>query len=160
MHRHKYNATITWTGNSGKGTVNYKAYERSHTIKIANKADILGSSDASFNGDKTKHNPEELLLASLSTCHMLWYLSLCAAARVVVLDYTDDASGTMLETEDGSGHFIEVTLRPKVTVAESSMVGRANELHEKANKMCFIANSVNFPVHHEPTCDFKQDDLR
>jgi organic hydroperoxide reductase OsmC/OhrA len=149
--QHIYNLTVKWTGNTGTGTSNYKAFERSHTIFVNNKVDLLGSSDPTFRGDKTKHNPEEFLVASLSTCHMLWYLHLCAEAGVILVDYVDNATGIMMETSDGGGHFTEVTLNPIVIVTENSMVERANELHKKANELCFIANSVNFPIYHKPT---------
>jgi len=149
---HQYSLTVKWTGNTGTGTSNYRQYERSHTISVDHKVDILASSDPAFRGDKTKHNPEDLLVASLSSCHMLWYLHLCADHGVIVLDYVDAATGIMQETADGGGHFTSVTLNPVVTVAEASMVEMANSLHEKANKLCFIANSCNFPVHHHPTC--------
>ena len=145
---HTYKATVRWTGNTGTGTDNYRSYERSHEITIDHKAIILCSSDQAFRGDKTKHNPEDLLLSSLSSCHMLWYLHLCADAGVVVLDYIDNATGTMVETSNGGGHFTEVTLHPTVTVAKESMIDKANELHQKANQFCFIAQSVNFPVKH------------
>ncbi|KPE50269.1 OsmC family protein [Chryseobacterium indologenes] len=147
---HHYKATIHWTGNKGTGTDNYRNYERSHTIEIENKSPIEGSSDPAFRGDKTKHNPEELFLSSLSSCHMLWYLHFCAEDGIIVTDYTDEATGIMTETPDGSGHFTSVTLHPTVTVAEESMIERAKELHHKANQFCFIANSVNFPVQHIP----------
>lgn len=147
---HHYKATIHWTGNKGTGTDNYRNYERSHTIEIENKSPIEGSSDPAFRGDKTKHNPEELFLSSLSSCHMLWYLHFCAEDGIIVTDYTDEATGIMTETPDGSGHFASVTLHPTVTVAEESMIERAKELHHKANQFCFIANSVNFPVQHIP----------
>jgi len=150
--QHNYNLTIKWTGNAGTGTSNYREYERNHTIIADHKPDILASSDPAFRGDKTRHNPEELLLASLSSCHMLSYLHLCAVSGVVVTDYVDNATGIMTETPDGGGHFSEVTLNPIVTVTENSMIQKANELHKKANELCFIANSVNFPVHHKPTC--------
>lgn len=149
--QHHYQATIEWTGNTGTGTDNYKSYERSHKIIIDNKMEIFGSSDPTFRGDKTKHNPEDLLISSLSACHLLWYLHLCSEAGVIVLDYNDNATGIMIETSDGSGHFIEVTLNPIVVVKESDMIDKANELHKKAHKLCFIANSVNFPVKHNPT---------
>ena len=153
--QHHYNATIVWTGNSGTGTDNYKSYERSHKIIIENKSDILCSSDPAFRGDKTKHNPEELLLSVVSSCHMLWYLHLCSEAGVVVLDYTDSATGIMDEGSNGNGRFTKVTLNPVVTVTENTMVDKANELHKKANELCFIANSVNFPVTHHPTAKIK-----
>ena len=150
--QHQYDTTITWTGNKGAGTAGYAGYERSHTLSVNNKTDILCSSDPAFRGDATKHNPEEFLLASLSSCHMLWYLHLCADAGVVVTAYTDNAKGIMEETEGGGGRFISVTLFPRVTVSDSSMIDKANALHEKANAFCFIANSCNFPVHHQPAC--------
>jgi organic hydroperoxide reductase OsmC/OhrA len=149
---HHYELTVKWTGNKGTGTSDYRAYERSHTVLVPNKADILCSSDPAFRGDPTRHNPEELFLASLSTCHMLWYLHLCAEAGVVVVDYTDGAKGVMTETEDGGGHFTEVTLHPLVVVSDASMIDKANALHHRANELCFIANSCNFPIHHEPVC--------
>lgn len=148
---HQYKLTTVWTGNSGRGTSTYRGYERSVTVIAENKADILCTSDTAFNSDKTKHNPEELLLASISSCHLLWYLHLCADAGVVVTDYRDNASGTMIETADGGGHFTEVTLYPQITVTDESMIEKGMDLHKAANKLCYIANSCNFPIHHKPT---------
>ena len=150
--QHHYNLTLKWTGNRGTGTSDYRAYDRSHTIILDNKVEISASSDPAFRGDKTKHNPEELLVAAISSCHMLSYLHLCAVAGVVVTNYVDHATGIMTETPNGGGHFTEVTLNPIVTVAENSMTEKANELHKKANELCFIANSVNFPVGHSASC--------
>jgi organic hydroperoxide reductase OsmC/OhrA len=148
--QHHYTATIEWTGKAGNGTKSYTSYERSHTIAIDNKVDIAGSSDPAFRGDSNKHNPEDLFLSSLSACHMLWYLHLCAQAGVVVVEYVDHATSIMEETSDGGGHFIYVTLNPIVVVTDKTMIDKANELHENANALCFIANSVNFPVKHKP----------
>lgn len=139
-----------WTGNTGTGTSNYKEFERSHTIKVNGKNDILGSSDPAFRGDKTKHNPEELLLASISSCHMLWYLHLCTVEGIIVTDYIDTATGIMTETANGGGKFTEVTLNPTVTITGILNIEMADELHKKANELCFVANSLNFPVHHNP----------
>jgi organic hydroperoxide reductase OsmC/OhrA len=150
QNQHRYTLTTTWVGNKGSGTSDYKSYERGHDIEIPGKATLNCSSDPQFRGDKTRQNPEELLVASLSGCHMLWYLHLCAVNGVIVLNYVDEASGTMQENKDGSGQFTEVVLRPVVTVKDKSMIEKANELHHEANKMCFIARSVNFPVNHEP----------
>lgn len=146
---HNYSLTIKWTGNTGKGTAGYAAFERSHTIIVDNKVDIAASSDPAFRGDSSKHNPEELLLASVSSCHMLWYLHLCAEAGIIVTDYVDNAAGIMAETQNGSGKFTEITLHPIVTIKEIVMKEKANDLHKKANEMCFIANSLNFPVQHK-----------
>lgn len=152
MKNHHYKVDIKWTGNSGKGTSNYTGYERSHTISTNEKDCIYGSSDPSFRGDKTKYNPEELFLASLSACHMLWFLHLCSDANIIVIDYADKATGMMQETKDGGGRFTEATLHPNVVVSDASMINKANELHHEANKLCYIANSCNFPIHHKPNC--------
>ncbi|MGI9582774.1 OsmC family protein [Chryseobacterium sp. RRHN12] len=157
MKTHHYKTTIQWTGNKGTGTSGYRAYERSHTISAENKPVIEGSSDPAFRGDSTKYNPEEMLLSSLSSCHMLWYLHFCSEAGIIVTEYTDEASGIMAETASGSGHFTEVTLHPRVTVTEASMTEKAEQLHHKANEYCFIANSVNFPVKHIPSVLVKSE---
>lgn len=150
--QHNYSLTVKWTGNTGTGTSNYKEFERSHSIFVGNKIEILGSSDTAFRGDKTKHNPEDLLLASISSCHMLWYLHLCAAEGIIVTDYVDNATGIMIETANGGGKFAQATLKPTVTITDILMTEKANELHKKANELCFVANSLNFPIHHKPTC--------
>ncbi|MEJ2615642.1 MAG: OsmC family protein [Ignavibacteriaceae bacterium] len=157
QREHLYNLTVEWIGNKGTGTSAYRAYERSHTISSENKDDILCSSDPVFRGDKTRYNPEELLVAALSSCHMLSYLHLCADAGIVVVNYVDNPSGIMIESQDGSGHFTEVTLHPVVTITDTSMTSKANELHKKANELCFIANSCNFKVQHIPTCKTTED---
>lgn len=147
---HHYKTTIQWTGNKGAGTSGYRDYERSHTISVENKPMIEGSSDPAFRGDKTKYNPEEMFLSSLSSCHMLWYLHFCSEAGIIVTEYVDHPTGIMEETSTGSGRFTEVTLHPTVTVKDKSMIEKAIELHHKANEFCFIANSVNFSVKHIP----------
>jgi organic hydroperoxide reductase OsmC/OhrA len=147
---HHYDVSVTWTGNRGTGTSGYRDFARDHEVTAPGLPPIPGSSDPSFRGDPTRWNPEQGLTASLSQCHMLWYLHLCAVAGVVVTDYTDDAQGTMAETEGGGGHFTQVVLRPRVTVTSPDMIETATALHEAANEKCFIANSVNFPIHHEP----------
>lgn len=151
MKQHHYRATVTWTGNQGTGTSGYKAYSRDHVISAEGKKDIEGSSDPSFRGDKSRYSPEDLLLDAISSCHMLWYLHLCAVNGVVVTNYVDHATATMTEENDGSGQFTEASLSPVVTVQHESMIEKANALHHEANKLCFIARSVNFPVHHHPT---------
>ena len=147
---HDYSVAVSWTGNRGSGTSGYREFDRDHTIAAAGPPEILGSADPAFRGDATRWNPEQLLVAALSECHMLWYLHLCADAGVVVTRYVDEARGTMAESRDG-GHFTNVTLAPTVTVRDADTIETARELHETAHKMCFIANSVNFPVGHEAT---------
>jgi organic hydroperoxide reductase OsmC/OhrA len=148
---HRYLVTVEWTGNTGSGTSDYRGYERRHEIcGNPGKPPIPGSSDAAFRGDPSRWNPEELLVASLSACHKLWYLHLCSEAGIAVLAYIDHAEGVMEESADGSGQFRHVTLRPTVTVARGADVAVACALHDQAHAKCFIANSVNFPVQHEP----------
>lgn len=147
---HLYRSTVSWTGNQSVGTLDYDAYSRDHNISMEGKPLIRGSSDPSFRGDKSRHSPEDLLVSSLSGCHMLWYLHLCAVNGVVVVDYTDEAVGEMSENNDGSGQFTKVTLHPRVTVTGPGMIEKARSLHGDAHRMCFIARSVNFPVFHIP----------
>lgn len=151
MKQHYYQATVMWTGNQGTGTSGYKAYSRDHIISAVGKKDIEGSSDPSFRGDKSRYSPEDLLLDAISSCHMLWYLHLCAVNGVIVTNYVDHATAVMNEERDGSGQFSEATLNPVVTVQHEVMIAKADALHHEANKLCFIARSVNFPVHHNPT---------
>ena len=148
---HHYRLEVSWTGNTGAGTADYRSYRRDHEVRAAGKPVLLGSSDPSFRGDPSRYNPEELLLASLSQCHMLWYLHLCAVGGVVVTGYDDHPEGTLREDDDGGGRFVGVVLRPSVEVSEASMVQAAGGLHDEAHRLCFIANSVNFPVTHEAT---------
>ena len=150
MKIHHYQSTITWTGNKGNGISDYLSYSRDHVISIPNKPDLLGSSDTVFGGDGTKHNPEDMLLASLSVCHMLWYLHLCSDAGINVMSYTDSPEGTMEEHQGSGGKFIEVILNPVITIEYPDKIDLAISLHEKAHACCFIANSVNFPVKHVP----------
>jgi len=153
MKQHFYHTNLLWTGNTGRGTESYRGYERSHTLAVDGKPSIECSSDPSFRGDRSKYNPEEMFVASLSSCHMLWFLHVCAQAGVIVLDYTDSAEGIMLESDDGNGRFKEVILHPKVRVQEKWMMEKMDALHEKAHHFCFIANSCNFPVRHEAICE-------
>lgn len=142
---------MDWTGNLGEGTRRYGGYARSHQLSAPGKPSIPGSSDPAFRGDPARYNPEELLVASLSACHMLWYLHLCADAGIVVTEYADHAAGTMVEQAGFGGHFTEVVLRPVVTVVPGTDLDSAAALHPRAHQLCFIANSVRFPVRCEPT---------
>lgn len=155
---HRYTVDITWTGNLGAGTAHYRAYSRNHEISLEGKtAAIPGSSDAPFRGDASRYNPEELFVASLSACHMLWYLHLCADAGIVVTGYRDCAEGFMRENPDGSGEFTRVVLRPQVVVADVSRSAEADALHDRAHDLCFLARSVNFPVEHQPRAGHLRD---
>ncbi|WP_345637002.1 OsmC family protein [Rugosimonospora acidiphila] len=148
---HSYELTVTWTGDRGSGTSGYRDYDRTNEVTAPGLPTLAGSSDPTFRGDRDRWNPEQLLVAALAQCHLLAYLHACVNAGVVVVGYTDTPLGQMVETPDGAGHFTEVLLRPQVTVADAAMAQRAAEAHETAHRLCFIANSVNFPVRHEPT---------
>ncbi|HCD51345.1 MAG TPA: peroxiredoxin [Balneolaceae bacterium] len=156
MTQHHYKATIEWTGNLGSGTSGYRDYERNHTIQAGNKPVIDCSSDPAFRGDPEKYNPEELFLASLSSCHMLWFLHLCSVEGIIITGYRDEPAGIMMEEKGGRGYFSEVILKPEVTVKEERMAEKLDSLHHKANKMCFIANSCNFEIKHEPKVNIQK----
>jgi organic hydroperoxide reductase OsmC/OhrA len=146
---------MTWTGNRGKGTETYRAYARDHVIHVAGKPDVPGSSDPAFFGDAARYNPEELFVAALSACHMLWYLHLCADAGISVLAYADDPEGVMAVAANGSGRFERVVRKPRVRIRAGADARLARSLHEKAHAMCFIANSVNCELGCEP--DIRND---
>ena len=148
-NQHHYHVDVEWTGNLGAGTQSYRGYERSHDIRIAGKPTLAGWAEAAFHGDASRHNPEDLLVAALSACHMMAYLHVATVAGVVVAAYADAAEGTM--SLDGiAGRFVEVVLHPQVTISADSDATKAEALHADAHHACFIANSVNFPVRCEP----------
>lgn len=149
--QHSYRLRARWTGDRGTGTSGYRDYDRSVTLEVEGKPALHASADVPFRGERGKWNPEDLLLASLSECHLLSYLYVCVKSDVVVVAYEDDATATLLEDGKGGGAFTEVVLRPRVTVATAAMKEAAEAGHAEANALCFIANSVNFPVRHEPT---------
>lgn len=146
---HRYELAMSWTGNRGTGTSGYRDYERSFNLEATGKPQLTGSADATFRGDRAKWNPEEMLLAALSSCHMLSYLHICADAGITVLSYSDAPTGSLELAPDGSGKFVSVILHPQVTVAPENDLDNARILHHLAHEKCFIANSVNFPV----TCE-------
>ena len=151
LGEHRYEVELEWRGDRGEGTSSYRAYGRQHVVRAAGKMhEIAGSSDRVFHGDRDRWNPEELLLTALSQCHMLSYLHVATNHGVIVRGYTDQPAGTMVEDGRGGGAFTEVTLRPRVEVADASMLEFAVALHAEASAKCFIAASVAFPVRHEP----------
>lgn len=152
LRTHHYSTNLTWTGNIGSGTATYTGYSRNHSIVSEGKPVIAASADPKFRGDHNHYNPEEMLVASLSSCHMLWFLHLCSEAGIIVIAYEDAAEGIMQEEDNGSGRFTEVVLHPVVTVKDTANTVLMNQLHEEAHKKCFIANSCNFPVRCEAVC--------
>ncbi|MGV8851000.1 MAG: OsmC family protein [Rhodoglobus sp.] len=146
---HNFEVRLEWSGNLGEGTTSYRGYSRHNEITAVGKPAIEGSSARVFHGDAERWNPEELLIGALSQCHMLSYLHVAVSRGIVVTAYHDEVSGTMKQTDNGGGHFTSVTLRPVVTISAGS-VDDALDAHTEANKKCFIAASVNFPVLHQP----------
>ena len=148
-NRHTYKSHLIWDGNRGDGTSTYAGYGRQHRILIDGKPDLRGSADPMFRGEADTHNPEDLFLAAVSSCHMLSYLALCARAAINVIDYRDEATGELVLDTRGGGRFEEITLRPIVTIANAADKDRALELHERAHELCFIASSCSVPIHHQ-----------
>ncbi|MCX6499729.1 MAG: OsmC family protein [Arthrobacter sp.] len=151
LDEHHYALTVRWTGNLGGGTTSYRGYSRDHDVEIPGLPVLKGSADPTFHGDAERYNPEQLLLAALSQCHMLSFLHVAVKHGVVVTAYEDRAEGVMRTNRDGSGQFESVTLKPRVTTAAAVTEELMDELHRGANAVCFIARSVNFPVRHEAT---------
>ncbi len=149
---HRYRATVRWTGDLGEGTREYRGYSRDHVVEIDGKPPILLTSGLSPRSDPGRHTPDDLLVAALASCHMLWYLHLCSEAGVVVTAYSDTAEGTLRLERGGGGRFTQATLRPHVVVRSGSLEV-ARQLHEEAHRKCFVANSVAFPVGCEPTIE-------
>ena len=152
---HHYNSHLIWDGNRGQGTSTYAAYGRNYRILIDGKPDLSGTADAAFRGEAGKHNPEDLFLAAISSCHMLSYLALCAREGISVVAYEDQATGLMKEDGRGGGRFEEVILHPAVTIADAKHADRATELHHRAHELCFIAASCSVPIHNQPTVTWK-----
>ena len=151
MKLHEYNTTIEWTGNNGTGTSAYTAYDRSYTIQSEGKPIIEGTADPAFRGDASKYNPEEMFLASIASCHMLWFLHLASSNDITVMSYTDQPVGMMIQNQDGSGQFENVILRPTIEIVQKEKSGMINALHHAASQNCFIARSLNFKVTYEST---------
>lgn len=146
---HTFKATVNWQLGNTETTLNPKSFSRNHVVTITNKKTPLEVSAAKpFRGDDTLYNPEDLLLSALASCHMMSYLYVCSQNNIDVLSYTDTAEAILDVEASGSGHFSKVTLKPVVTIKDASQLELAKTLHVKANSLCFIANSCNFPVEH------------
>ena len=148
---HAYTSHIVWTGNRGTGTQTYKGYDRTWDIAVPGKPVVHCSNDPLLGGDRTKLNPEDLLLSALSACHMLWYLHLAAEAAIEVTAYQDEPVGFGETDAQGAGRFLSAVLRPHVSLRHGANLAEARRLHARIPGLCFVARSVNFPVSHEPS---------
>lgn len=151
--KHEYKARLVWEGDPREGTATYAGYSRRFRVAIDGKPDLVGTADAAFRGEADKHNPEDLFLAAIAGCHMLSYLAICALKKVRVVGYEDQVTATLTVQPSGAGKFDEVTLHPRVRVAEAKDVELARQLHHKAHEMCFIANSCSVPIRHEASVE-------
>jgi len=149
MGEHDYTARVVWTGNRGQGTASYRAYGRCWNVETPGKPVIHCSNDPLLGGDPALHNPEDMLIAALSACHMLWYLHFSSNAGIAVQGYSDDPVAVGETDADGASRFLHATLRPEITVPAGTDLAKADALHHEIGKVCFIARSVNFPVRHE-----------
>lgn len=149
-HTHTYDLSLVWTGNRGTGTSGYRDYGRDHTVSVEGAGTLAGSADPTFRGDPRRWNPEQLLVAAIAQCHLLTYLHLCVQAGIVVVGYADEPHGEMVTEPSGAGQFRSVTLRPCVTISDAARIDEAVALHDRVGDYCFIARSVNFPIHHAP----------
>jgi organic hydroperoxide reductase OsmC/OhrA len=143
---HDFVARVEWTGNRGEGTQRYRGYDRTWDIATPGKPVTHCSNDPRLGGDPALPNPEDLLLASLAGCHMLWYLHLASSAGVVVTGYSDDPLGVGESAPDGTGRFVKAVLRPRIALAAGSDLAVADAIHQRIHAHCFIARSVAFPV--------------
>jgi organic hydroperoxide reductase OsmC/OhrA len=149
MKIHQYNTQIIWTGNTGKGTETLNGYRRDYVIEVEGKPEIPGTSEISVQSNKVRYNPEELLQAAVSSCHMLWYLYLCAQKGIIITEYVDKSRGTMESVDQGGGRFTNITLGPKIKIKGKADLNVLNDLQDQAHHLCYIANSCNFPIAHE-----------
>ena len=150
--KHLFKAEVKWTSNQNQEDSTKRFYSKSHTVLIEGKPILNVSAAKAFKGDSEKYNPEDLLLSSLVSCHMMSYLYVCSQNGIEVLEYSDNAEATLEVSPDGSGRFVTITLNPEVKISNSSQIQLALGLHQKANQLCFIANSCNFPVLHNASC--------
>ncbi len=149
MKEHDFTAQVVWTGNQGEGTKSYRSYTRNWSVTTPGKPEIQCSNDPLLGGDPTLHNPEDMLIATVSACHMLWYLHLASSAKIVVTSYVDNPIGTGQSEPDGTGRFIKAVLKPVIEVARGTDLEKADQIHHQIHKHCFIARSVNFPITYE-----------
>lgn len=155
--KHLFKAKTTWFSNKKDIVSAKKRYTKSHVITIEGKPDLHVSAAKAFKGDPELYNPEDMLLSSVVSCHMMSYLYVCSQNGIDVLSYSDAAEATLEVSEDGSGRFTEVRLYPKVIISQPEKIEEALSLHKKANQLCFIANSCNFPIIHYPVCKIREN---
>lgn len=151
--KHTFKAEANWTSKKDITDSSKRFYNKSHQVKIEGKPILDVSAAKAFKGDPELYNPEDLLLSSLVSCHMMSYLYVCSQNGIEVLEYSDNAEAALEVNPDGSGRFVEVKLFPKVKISNPDQIELALNLHFKANQLCFIANSCNFPVLHEASCE-------
>jgi organic hydroperoxide reductase OsmC/OhrA len=151
--KHLFKAKLNWALVPEETVSSSKKYLKTHQIAIEGKENLNISAAKAFKGDPSLYNPEDLLLSSLVSCHMMSYLYVCSQNGIDVISYQDDAEATLEVSENGSGRFVEVRLYPKVVIKQQEKIAQAISLHVKANELCFIANSCNFKIVHFASCE-------
>src|SRR5690625_6535368 len=131
-----YSVIVDWHGAGDRGTESYTSYGRDHVVRIEGKPPLPGSSDLAFRGDADRYSPEDLFVAALAQCHMLWFLHKAAMAGVAVTGYTDRATGTMRVAVAGAGQVTEVVLHPKGEAAEPGAEAGGADPHQQATDHC------------------------
>lgn len=152
---HLFKVALNWMKKDNISSSLSRIYTKSHHISIEGKPDLEVSAAKAFKGDPNLYNPEDLLLSSLTSCHMMSYLYCCMQYKIEVISYQDHSEATLQVNPDGSGKIVKVDLFPEIIISNSSQIELALSLHKKANELCFIANSCNFPVYHHPKCNAK-----
>jgi organic hydroperoxide reductase OsmC/OhrA len=150
MLEKEFTVNTTWSSVNEQDSSKVYSNSKTHKVHIKDKESLTVSAAKEFKGDKTKHNPEDLFLSALSSCHMMSYMYLCDKNKITLIDYSDETLGTLLVNADGSGKFISIVLSPIVTIIEKNKIDLATKLHEEANRLCFIANSSSVPITHKP----------
>jgi organic hydroperoxide reductase OsmC/OhrA len=154
-HTHRYESRLRWSGSTAIG---YAAYERQHRVVVPPATtELTLSSDAAFHGDADLPNPEQLLVASASSCQLLMFLAIAARSRVEVLEYEDDAEAVLPE-DVRPMRITQITLRPLIVVAAGTNPERVRTLVARAHDGCFIANTINAEIAVEPTIEQAADE--
>ena len=144
----QHHAKILWKRETSD--FNYNTFDRTHTITYAGGVSIKSSSAPEYSGNSQYPNPEELLASALATCHMLTFLAIASKSKIVVNSYEDNAVATLDKNAEGIICVTRITLNPKITFETKPDDAKLKDLHQKAHKLCFIANSIKCEVEIKP----------
>jgi organic hydroperoxide reductase OsmC/OhrA len=151
MAVHRYETRLRWTGSTGLG---WEGYDRGHAATAPPAEQEIGLTTGESKGDPAVLNPEQLLVMAASSCQLLSFLHVAAKARLDVVEYEDEATAVMPESEEPTG-ITQVTLRPRIVLAGEATEERVRKLVQTAHEYCYIANSVNSEMTIEPTIEIR-----